>query len=78
MTMLDDGSWGPARNIIPFTGGDLACQSEFYIRAAEEIKSLGENLWILFETNGYSPTSKNLDSSKDSGIDSFWLDISLR
>ncbi|MEM2841502.1 MAG: radical SAM protein [Candidatus Bathyarchaeia archaeon] len=75
IVLLDDGSWGPARNIISFTGGDLACQPEFYVRAAEEVKSLGKNLWILFETNGYGLTSKNLDSFKDSGIDSFWLDI---
>jgi len=75
VTLLDDGSWGPARNIISFTGGDLACQPEFYIRAAEEIKSLARDLWILYETNGYGLTSKNLDLFKDSGVDSFWLDI---
>ena len=27
--------WGPARNIIGFTGGDLACQPEFYCLASE-------------------------------------------
>jgi len=30
--------WGPARNIIGFTGGDLLCQPEFYCLASEEIK----------------------------------------
>ena len=67
--------WGPARNIIAFTGGDLACQPEFYCMAAEEIKKQRDNLWVLFETNGYGLTSKNLDAFKASGIDAFWLDI---
>jgi len=67
--------WGPARNIIGFTGGDLACQPEFYCLASEEIKGQREDLWVLFETNGYGLTLKNLDSFKASGIDAFWLDI---
>jgi len=75
MTLLDDGTWGPARNIISFTGGDLACQPEFYARSAQEIKKLGKDLWVLFETNGYGLTPKTLDLFKESGIDSFWLDI---
>jgi len=76
ITLLDDGrTWGPARNIISFTGGDLACQPEWYAEAAEEIKSLGKDLWVLFETNGYGLTPKNLDLFKEAGIDSFWLDI---
>lgn len=75
LTLLDDGTWGPARNIISFTGGDLACQPEFYVEATKEIKSLEKDLWILFETNGYGLTPKNLDLFRDSGMDSFWLDI---
>jgi len=75
ITLLDDGTWGPARNIISFTGGDLACQPEWYARSAQEIKSLNRDLWVLFETNGYGLTPKNLDLFKESGIDSFWLDI---
>lgn len=75
ITSLDDGTWGPARNIISFTGGDLACQPEFYVQAAKEIKSLDKDLWVLFETNGYGLTPKNLDLFKEGGIDSFWLDI---
>jgi pyruvate formate lyase activating enzyme len=67
--------WGPARNIIGFTGGDLACQPEFYCLAAEEIKRQREDLWVLFETNGYGLTPKNLDMYRVSGIDAFWLDI---
>jgi len=75
ITLLEDGTWGPARNIVSFTGGDLACQPEFYAESAQEIKGLGMDLWVLFETNGYGLTPKNLDQFKDSGIDSFWLDI---
>ena len=40
ITMLDDLTWGPARNIISFTGGDLACQPEFYAQTAKGIKDL--------------------------------------
>jgi pyruvate-formate lyase-activating enzyme len=75
MTLLDDLTWGPARNIISFTGGDLACQPEFYIEATKLIKDLERNLWVLFETNGYGLTPMNLDLLKEAGLDSFWLDI---
>ncbi|MEM2784337.1 MAG: radical SAM protein [Nitrososphaerota archaeon] len=75
ITLLDDLTWGPARNIISFTGGDLACQPEWYIESTKEIKSLNKDLWVLFETNGYGLTPKNLDLFKDAGIDAFWLDI---
>lgn len=73
--VLSPQGFGPARNIIAFTGGDLACQPEFYVRCAQEIKALGEELWVLFETNGYGLTPKNLDLFKGAGIDAFWLDI---
>ena len=75
VTLLDDLTWGPARNIVSFTGGDLACQPEFYAEAAREIKALKRSLWVLFETNGYGLTSTNLDLFRAAGIDSFWLDI---
>ena len=32
-------------------------------------------MWVLIETNGYGLTPQNLDRLKDSGVDSFWLDI---
>ncbi len=73
--ILSPQGWGPARNIVGFTGGDLACQPEFYCLASEEIKGQREDLWILLETNGYGLTPKNLDRFKASGIDAFWLDI---
>lgn len=42
---------------------------------AEKIKTENLGLWILFETNGYGLTSKNLDFLKSCGVDAFWLDI---
>ena len=75
LTLLDDLTWGSARNIISFTGGDLACQPEFYVEATKEIKFLDRDLWVLFETNGYGLTPTNLDLFRDAGMDSFWLDI---
>jgi pyruvate-formate lyase-activating enzyme len=73
--ILSPQGWGPARNIIGFTGGDLLCQPEFYCLASEEIKRQREDLWVLIETNGYGLTPKNLDRLKVSGVDAFWLDI---
>lgn len=35
---LNVQGWGPARNIVAFTGGDLVCNAEFYAQAAEQIK----------------------------------------
>lgn len=75
ITLLDDLTWGPARNIISFTGGDLACQPEFYAQTVEGIKDKKLDLWVLFETNGYGLTSENLDLFNETGVDSFWLDI---
>lgn|GEM_PF-4766893 len=64
--------YGPARDIVAFTGGDIACKAEFYAEVAEKIKERTE-LWVLVETNGYGLTPKNLDML--SAVDSFWLDI---
>ncbi len=66
--------FGPARNIVAFTGGDLTCVPEFYGKCARLIKA-HTKLWILIETNGYGLTPRNLDYLKDSGVDAFWLDI---
>ena len=73
--VLSPQGFGPARNIVAFTGGDLACHPEFYASSAERIKELDEEIWVLFETNGYGLTPKNLELFRRSGIDSFWLDI---
>ncbi|MEN3046587.1 MAG: radical SAM protein [Candidatus Hydrothermales bacterium] len=73
--LLSPQGFGPARNIVAFTGGDLACNPDWYLQTAEKIKDLNLNLWVLFETNGYGLTPKNLDLFKEYGIDAFWLDI---
>jgi pyruvate-formate lyase-activating enzyme len=68
--------YGPARNIIAFTGGDLGCRPEYYAEAARAIKEeAGHNMWVLFETNGYALTELNLAILKEGGVDAFWLDI---
>ncbi len=72
--VLSPQGWGPARNIVAFTGGDLTCCPEFYVECARLIK--GEtDLWVLIETNGYGLTPQHLDLLKDAGVDSFWLDL---
>lgn len=73
--VLSPQGFGPARNIIAFTGGDLACQPEFYCLCSEKIKGLDLGLWILFETNGYGLTPQNLNLLRNTGVDAFWLDI---
>jgi pyruvate-formate lyase-activating enzyme len=73
--ILSPQGFGPARNIIAFTGGDLACQVDFYAEATLKIKKNTKNIWVLLETNGYGLIPKNLDILKEAGLDSFWLDI---
>ena len=74
--VLSPQGFGPARNIIAFTGGDLTCRPEFYAQAAAKIKKATDNeMWVLIETNGYALTKKNLEILKDGGVDSYWLDI---
>ena len=66
--------FGAARNIVAFTGGDLTCRPDFYGHCAHLIKE-NTSLWVLIETNGYGLTLEHLDLLRDSGVDSFWLDI---
>lgn len=73
--VLSPQGFGPARNIVAFTGGDIMCKPEFYIEAAGKIKNHYERFWILLETNGYGLTPQNLDAYASGGIDAFWLDI---
>jgi pyruvate-formate lyase-activating enzyme len=73
--VLSPQGFGPARNIIAFTGGDIICRPEFYIEATEKIKEVSKDLWVLLETNGYGLTPKNLEVYADRGVDAFWLDI---
>jgi pyruvate-formate lyase-activating enzyme len=71
---LSPQGFGPVRNIVGFTGGDLTCRPEFYARCSELIKAQTK-LWVLIETNGYGLTSHNLDLLQSAGVDAFWLDI---
>ncbi|MGD9225599.1 MAG: radical SAM protein [Desulfobacterales bacterium] len=72
--VLSPQGFGPARNIVGFTGGDITCCPEFYGECARLIKAQ-TRLWVLIETNGYGLTPQNLDYLKTNGVDSFWLDI---
>jgi pyruvate-formate lyase-activating enzyme len=72
--LLSPQGFGPARNIVAFTGGDLLCRPDFFAECARGIKE-ETGLWILLETNGYGLTGANLDLLKDAGVDAFWLDI---
>lgn len=71
---LGPQGFGPVRNIVGFTGGDLTCNPEFYGECARLIHQ-HTRLWVLIETNGYGLTLNNLDYLKESGVDVFWLDI---
>lgn len=72
---LSPQGFGPARNIIAYTGGDLACCIDFYVELTKKIKIMCKKSFILFETNGFALTGENLDMLKDAGLDAFWLDI---
>ena len=72
--LLSPQGFGPARNIVAFTGGDLTCCPEFYQECARLIKTQTK-LWVLIETNGYGLTPQNLDRFQAAGVDAFWLDI---
>jgi pyruvate-formate lyase-activating enzyme len=68
--VLSPQGWGPARNIVAFTGGDLTCCPEYYIECARLIKA-ETDLWVLIETNGYGLTPQNLEAYD--GTDHKWL-----
>ncbi len=73
--ILSPQGWGPARNIVSFTGGDLYCQPDFYVRSFKLIKKEVPDIWIHIETNGYGLTPKNLEALYEAGLDSIWLDM---
>jgi len=72
--VMSPQGFGPVRNIVAFTGGDITCCPEFYGKCTALIKN-HTDLWSLIETNGYGLTGQNLDYLKESGVDAFWLDI---
>jgi pyruvate-formate lyase-activating enzyme len=71
---LSPQGFGPARNIVALTGGDLTCRPRFYEELARELQSR-TLLWLLIETNGLGLTRRNLDRYQAAGVDSFCLDI---
>ncbi len=73
--VLSPQGFGPGRNIVAFTGGDIACQAKFYAEVTQKIKKRCENIWVLLETNGYGLTPRNLDLFQKAELDSYWLDI---
>ncbi len=73
--VLSPQGWGPARNIVSFTGGDLYCQPGFYVKTFKSIKREAPDMWIHIETNGYGLTPKNLELLYEAGLDSIWLDL---
>ena len=74
--VLSPQGFGPARNIVAFTGGDLTCRPDYYASVSEKIKEVTNGkLWVLIETNGYALTRQNLEVLKAGQIDSYWLDI---
>ncbi|MFX0024174.1 MAG: radical SAM protein, partial [Candidatus Hermodarchaeota archaeon] len=73
--VLSPQGFGPARNIIAFTGGDIACQVDFYAEVTKKIKHRCENLWVLLESNGYGLTPRNLDILQKAELDAYWLDV---
>ncbi len=73
--VLSPQGWGPARNIVAFTGGDLTCRPKFYIECARLLKSETDDLWLLLETNGYGLVPENLEELAAAGVDSVWLDV---
>ena len=73
--VLSPQGWGPARNIISFTGGDLYCRVEFYEKLFMRLKEEVPRLWVKIETNGYGLTEENLKKYAEAGLDSIWLDL---
>jgi len=71
---LSPQGFGPVRNIVAFTGGDLTCNPDFYAACALRIKNQ-TRLHVLVETNGYGLTPDNLEYLDNAGVDAFWLDI---
>jgi pyruvate-formate lyase-activating enzyme len=72
--VLSPQGFGPARNIVAFTGGDIACRPEWYLETTRLIKASTE-CWVLLETNGFGLTDETLDALAQAGLDAFWLDI---
>ncbi len=73
--LLSEQGFGPARNLVAFTGGDLTCRPEYYADVAKAIRGRVPLLHVLVETNGVALDRVGLEILKRGGIDAFWLDI---
>lgn len=73
--VLSPQGFGPARNIVSFTGGDLFCRPEFYCEVFKLVKRELPDVWTHIETNGYGLTPRNLEELVSAGLDSVWLDM---
>lgn len=73
--LVSPQGYGPARNIVSFTGGDLYCRREYYVPLFKLLKREAPDLWIHIETNGYGLTRRNLEAYWEAGLDSIWLDM---
>ncbi|MGC9781401.1 MAG: radical SAM protein [Candidatus Heimdallarchaeota archaeon] len=74
--VLSPQGFGPARNILAFTGGDLTYNPNYYANVASKIKEETDGkIRVLVESNGYALTKKNLKTLKEGGVDSLWLDL---
>jgi pyruvate-formate lyase-activating enzyme len=73
--LLSPQGYGPARNLVAFTGGDLTCRPEYYAEAASTIRERVPSLHVLVETNGVALDRQGLEILKEGGVEAFWLDI---
>ncbi len=73
--LLSAQGFGPARNLVAFTGGDLTCRPDYYAEAARAIRERAPSLHVLVETNGVALDREGLEILKEGGVEAFWLDI---
>jgi len=73
--LLSGQGFGPARNLVAFTGGDLTCRPEYYAEAANAIRRRAPGVHVLVETNGVALDRQGLEILRDGGVEAFWLDV---
>jgi pyruvate-formate lyase-activating enzyme len=73
--VLSPQGFGPARNIVAFTGGDVVCAPEYYVQSTRLIKEHAPGMWVLLETNGLGLDAAHLETLAAAGVDALWLDI---
>ncbi len=73
--LLSGQGFGPARNLVAFTGGDLTCRPEYYAEAASAIRARAPGVHVLVETSGVALDRQGLEILREGGVEAFWLDI---